>query len=169
MAANSRTSRYPGRSRRKRGVIKAAMRQAHGPKKGSTHEEWSLNDRAEAKSKVVAETREEGFVVRRVDLCRGRRVRLQSGAARPGPREEDSVAVISDAPNIGRCRTYSNASGGMSAMHQTQAGKHYCPKRKRLRTGESGAAGCAVDAARPAAGLREGTPAAVDPSNGNSR
>jgi hypothetical protein len=46
-----------------------------GKEKGSTHEEWSLNDRAEAKSKVVA-------------VAPGRRVGEPPGG--PLPREEGS-------------------------------------------------------------------------------
>jgi hypothetical protein len=65
--------------------------------KGSTHKEWSLNDRAEAKSKVVANDEGGGF-------------RHPPGG--PKLREEDSAQV--------RCRETGTEGGGFGGGHQRQ-------------------------------------------------
>ena len=70
MAANSRGSIGPVQSRGKPVDCKAAMHGVHGKKKAPSTTGWSLM-MGRSLIKVVAETREEGFVIRRLDSSQG--------------------------------------------------------------------------------------------------
>lgn len=60
-------------------------------KKEAPSEDGAFIDRAEAKSKVMANDEGGGFAIRRLGIGRGRRIRRQPGCRRSGPREEDSA------------------------------------------------------------------------------